>query len=102
MPFQPSFVNGFVQISAVCTGGTCYVVMERDFTSFTLRNTVFRKKNPQFTALKGFDGGSCKNLSLLLYSNSVRILQDKVSKRDFTCTILAKWYDFRLKVPIAG
>ncbi|ALG80009.1 hypothetical protein YEP4_18584 [Yersinia enterocolitica subsp. palearctica YE-P4] len=70
MPFQPSFVNGFVQISAVCTGGTCYVVMERDFTSFALWNTVFRKKIPQFTALKGFDGGSCKDLSLLLYSTA--------------------------------
>ncbi|EEQ16676.1 hypothetical protein yfred0001_16320 [Yersinia frederiksenii ATCC 33641] len=34
--------------------------------------------------------------------NGERILQDKVSKRDFTCRLLAKWYDFRLKVPIAG
>jgi hypothetical protein len=45
MPLLPSFVNGFVQISAVCTGGTCYVVMAQDFTSFVHGNTVFREKN---------------------------------------------------------
>ncbi|AUQ40987.1 hypothetical protein NJ56_02975 [Yersinia ruckeri] len=52
IPFLPSFVNGFVQISAVCTGGTCYVVMERDFTSFERRNTVFRKKIPPAAPIK--------------------------------------------------
>ncbi|OWF87024.1 hypothetical protein B4914_13435 [Yersinia entomophaga] len=52
MPFLPSFVNGFVQISAVCTGGTCYVVMERDFTSFERWNTVFRKKIPPASPIK--------------------------------------------------
>ncbi|CAI0948225.1 Uncharacterised protein [Serratia quinivorans] len=44
MPFWPAFVNEFVQISAVCTGGTCYVVMAQDFTSFGRGNTVFREK----------------------------------------------------------
>ncbi|QCR37217.1 hypothetical protein C1N62_14575 [Nissabacter sp. SGAir0207] len=44
MPVQPSFVNGFVQISAVCTSGTCYVVMAQDFNSFAARNTVFNMK----------------------------------------------------------
>lgn len=44
MPFWPAFVNEFVQISAVCTGGTRYVVMAQDFTSFGHGNTVFREK----------------------------------------------------------
>jgi len=55
MPFRSSFVNGFVQISAVylfkiCSKrirnliDACYVVMAQDFNSFPPWNTVFRNK----------------------------------------------------------
>lgn len=44
MPSIPSFVNGFVQISAVYMATLRYVVMAQDSTSLSLLNTVFRHK----------------------------------------------------------
>lgn len=45
MPSIPSFVNGFVQISAVNVATLRYVVMAQDSTSLSLVNTAFRHKN---------------------------------------------------------
>jgi len=57
MPSLPSFVNGFVQISAVNVATLRYVVMAQDSTSLSLLNTAFRHKNPHpqtdFFAVKG-------------------------------------------------
>ncbi len=57
MPSIPSFVNGFVQISAVDMATLRYVVMAQDSTSLSLVNTAFRHKNrssrADFFAVKG-------------------------------------------------
>ncbi len=45
MPSIPSFVNGFVQISAVNVATLRYVVMAQDSTSLSFVNTAFRRKN---------------------------------------------------------
>lgn len=45
MPSIPSFVNGFVQISAVNVATLRYVVMAQDSTSLCSLNTAFRHKN---------------------------------------------------------
>ncbi|AQT90695.1 hypothetical protein C6A40_03225 [Enterobacter sp. GER_MD16_1505_Eko_090] len=57
MPSIPSFVNGFVQISAVNVATLRYVVMAQDSTSLLSVNTAFRHKNrssrADFFAAKG-------------------------------------------------
>ncbi|POU75571.1 hypothetical protein C3387_12860 [Leclercia sp. LSNIH6] len=57
MPSIPSFVNGFVQISAVKVATLRYVVMAQDSTSLSCLNTAFRHKKRYlptvFFALKG-------------------------------------------------
>lgn len=57
MPSIPSFVNGFVQISAVNVATLRYVVMAQDSTSLSFVNTAFRRKNrssrADFFAVKG-------------------------------------------------
>ncbi len=57
MPSIPSFVNGFVQISAVNVATLRYVVMAQDSTSLSPLNTAFRHKKRSsrtvFFALKG-------------------------------------------------
>ena len=57
MPSLPSFVNGFVQISAVNVATLRYVVMAQDSTSLSSLNTAFRHKNrssgADFFAVKG-------------------------------------------------
>ena len=57
MPSIPSFVNGFVQISAVSVATLRYVVMAQDSTSLLSVNTAFRRKNrssrTDFFAVKG-------------------------------------------------
>ena len=50
MPSIPSFVNGFVQISAVYMATLRYVVMAQDSTSLSLLNTVFRHKKRSWRA----------------------------------------------------
>jgi hypothetical protein len=57
MPSIPSFVNGFVQISAVKVATLRYVVMAQDSTSLSLVNTAFQHKKrsaeADFFAAKG-------------------------------------------------
>ena len=56
MPSIPSFVNGFVQISAVNVATLRYVVMAQDSTSLSFVNTAFRRKiavRGQIFAVKG-------------------------------------------------
>ena len=57
MPSLPSFVNGFVQISAVNLTTLHYVLMAQDSTSLSSLNTAFRHKNrssgADFFAAKG-------------------------------------------------
>ncbi len=44
MPFSPSVVNGFVQISAGLTMALDYVSMAQDSTSFIQSNTAYSQE----------------------------------------------------------
>ncbi|TKI08712.1 hypothetical protein FCN80_01280 [Martelella alba] len=60
MPFQPSFVNGFVQISAALADGACYNVMAQNSISFGSRNTVFAMKKGILADKTRLDGQSVR------------------------------------------
>ena len=53
MPSIPSFVNGFVQISAVNVATLRYVVMAQDSTSLRGVNTAFPREKLHWRAREG-------------------------------------------------
>ncbi|WP_431223793.1 hypothetical protein ACQ86O_01080 [Serratia sp. L9] len=93
-----------MQISAVCTGGTCYVVMAQDFTSFGHWNTVFREKNRHVICIT-----VCKRLAAADHPPSFKLLSE--GKLDISWLIYHAlgwinggegdfppvWYDYYIK-----
>ena len=60
MPFQPDFVNGFVQISVALRAALVTYLMAQDSTSFPSLNTVFRDK----ILIRGLRASKCAPLSM--------------------------------------